>query len=102
MTDVGKQHLAQEKERMKKQADLKRAERSFQPGDWVFLKAQPYVQSSLPPRANQKLSFKFFRPYQVLSRFGEVAYKLKWLESCNTLKFLDFRTLLLGDSESSL
>jgi hypothetical protein len=77
MTEVVKQHLAQAKDRMKKQVDLKRAERSFQSGDWVFLKARPYVQSSLAPRANQKLSFKFFGPYQVLSRIGNVAYKLQ-------------------------
>jgi hypothetical protein len=43
----------------------------------VFLKAQPYVQSSLAPRANQKLSFKFFGPYKVLSKIGNVAYKLQ-------------------------
>lgn len=45
-------------------------------GDKVFLKLQPYIQSSLVPRANQKLAFKFFRPFEVLARVGRVAYKL--------------------------
>ena len=37
---------------------------------------QPYVQSSLAPRANQKLSFKFFGPFQIAARVGSVAYRL--------------------------
>ncbi|WVZ80006.1 LOW QUALITY PROTEIN: hypothetical protein U9M48_027524 [Paspalum notatum var. saurae] len=74
MTDATFGHA---KTRMKKQADKGRSEREFQVGDWVFLKLQPYVQSSLAPRANQKLAFKFFGPYQILSRVGSVAYKLQ-------------------------
>ena len=42
---------------------------------------QPYVQTSLAPRANQKLSYKFYGPFRVLSRIGSVAYKLELPES---------------------
>lgn len=77
ITDLIRQHLARAKERMKWQADKKRSERQFQIGDMVFLKIQPYVQSSLAPRANQKLSFKFYGPFQVLDRIGSVAFKLQ-------------------------
>jgi hypothetical protein len=35
------------------------------------------VQSSLAPRANQKLSFKFFGPFKILDKVGSVAYKLE-------------------------
>jgi hypothetical protein len=52
MNELVKQHLLRAKERMKRQADKRRSERVFQVGDWVFLKAQPYVQSSLALRAN--------------------------------------------------
>jgi hypothetical protein len=45
-------------------------------GDLVFLKIQPYAQSSLAVRSNQKLSFKFFGPYPILQQVGSIAYKL--------------------------
>lgn len=77
MSGLIQQHLQRAKSRMKKQADHKRSERVLQVGDWVFLKLQPYVQSSLAPRANQKLAFRFFGPYKVLAKIGSVAYRLQ-------------------------
>jgi hypothetical protein len=62
---------------MKHQADKDRSERSFEIGDMVYLKLQPHIQSSVAPRSNHKLSFKFFGPFQVLQKVGSVAYKLK-------------------------
>lgn len=52
MTDLILQHLSRSKERMKRQADKKRSKRQFHVGDMVFLKMQPYVQSTLAARAN--------------------------------------------------
>ena len=63
MQNLIKQHLLRAQRCMKEQADKKRSERTFQTGDWVYLKLQSYVQSSLAPRANQKLSFKFLGPF---------------------------------------
>jgi hypothetical protein len=77
MTDVIKQHLNRAKQRMKKQADTKRSERTFQLNDWIFLKLQPYVQSSMADRAHQKLAFKFFGPFRIVERVGSVAYRLE-------------------------
>jgi hypothetical protein len=62
---------------MKRQADKGRSEREFASGDWVFLKLQSYVQSSVAVRVHQKLAFKFFGPFQVLRRVGAVAYELQ-------------------------
>jgi hypothetical protein len=76
MTKVIRQHLNRANVRMKNQADKGRTERSFEVGDLVFLKLQPYIQSSLAPRANQKLAFKFFGPFSVVQEVGSVAYKL--------------------------
>lgn len=81
ITALIKQHLTRSRLRMKIQADKKRSERSFEVGDLIFLKLQPYAQSSLATRANQKLSYKFFGPYRVLARVGQVAYKLDLPES---------------------
>jgi len=77
MNDLILQHLSRAKERMKRQADKNRSERQFQVGDMVFLKMQPYVQSTLAARANQKLAFKYYGPFKILARVGFVAYKLE-------------------------
>lgn len=76
MNRLLQQHLVRAQQRMKKQADKHRSERPFSVGEWVFLKLQPYIQSSLAPRANQKLAFKFFGPFKVLAKMGTMAYKL--------------------------
>lgn len=71
-----KQQLLRAQQRMKAQSDKHRTERSFSMGDQVFLKLQPYIQESVAPRANHKLAYKFFGPYTILERVGEVAYRL--------------------------
>lgn len=76
MDQLLQHHLHHAKHRLKKQADQPRSERHFDVGDMVFLKLQPYVQSSLAPRSHQKLAFRFFGPYEVLQPVGTVAYKL--------------------------
>lgn len=81
MQQLIKQYLSRAQECTKCQADKKRSERVFSVGDVVYLKLQPYVQSSLAPRANQKLSFKFFGPFKIVEKIGAVAYKLLLLAS---------------------
>jgi hypothetical protein len=71
------QHLARATNRMKMQADKNRTERSFAVGSWVYVKLQPYVQTSVANRANQKLSFRFFGPYLITKKIGSVAYRLQ-------------------------
>lgn len=73
--DLLKQHLSRAQLRMKTQADKHRTERVFQVGDMVYLKLQRYVQNSVQHRSN-KLSFKFFGPFEILEKIGSVAYKL--------------------------
>jgi len=70
------QQLLRAQQRMKHHADKNRSERSFEVGDSVYLKLQPYIQSSVAPRSNQKLAYRFFGPFKILARVGAVAYKL--------------------------
>jgi len=61
---------------MKQQCDLHRTERVFNVSDWVHLRLQPYKQQSVTSRASHKLSPRFFGPFQILAKIGEVAYRL--------------------------
>ncbi|KAJ3686553.1 hypothetical protein LUZ61_015717 [Rhynchospora tenuis] len=69
-------HLKRAQEKMKKQADKKRVARSFKVGDWVYMKLQPYRQVSVSGQAHSKLNPKFYGPYEIIEKVGEVAYKL--------------------------
>ena len=48
----------------------------FQGGNLVFLKVQPYRQKSLARCSNEKLSLRYFGPYQIVQKEGKVAYEL--------------------------
>ena len=67
---------------MKHHADKNRCERTFEVGDSVYLKLQPYIQSSVAPRSNQKLAYSFFGPFKILAKVGTVAYKLALPPEC--------------------
>jgi len=54
---------------------------SFAIGDFVYLKRHPYRMKSLATRVNHKLEARFYGPFEVLERIGEVAYRLKLSKS---------------------
>lgn len=72
-------HLLRAHNRFKKKADRDRTERSFNVGDQVLLKLQPYAQSTVANRPCRKLAYKFFGPFPVVQKFGSLAYKLELL-----------------------
>lgn len=80
MIQLAKNNLKAAQERMKIYVDKNRTGRCFDVGDWVYLRLQPYRQSSVAMRRNLKLSAKYYGPFQVLARVGLVAYKLKLLD----------------------
>jgi hypothetical protein len=66
---------------MKFQADKRRSDRVFQEGELVFLKLQPYVQSSVVNRPCPELAYKYFGPFKVLKKIGSVVYYLELPEN---------------------
>lgn len=61
---------------MKAQADKKRTLRTFDVGDMVFVRLQPYRKISFKGHSYHKLSPKYFGPFKVMKQVGNVAYKL--------------------------
>ncbi|GKF69151.1 retrotransposable element Tf2 [Tanacetum coccineum] len=69
-------HIKRSQDRMKKYADLKRSEREFKVGMWVYLKLQPHRQVTIRQSTQNKLSPKYYGPFLIIAKVGAVAYKL--------------------------
>ncbi|XP_026459891.1 uncharacterized protein LOC113360615 [Papaver somniferum] len=77
MLDILKDSLSVSQARMKFFADQNRTERSFEVGDSVYLKLHPYRQVSVSLKKNFKLSAKYYGPFTVIDKVGNLAYKLQ-------------------------
>ena len=62
--------------RQKSNADKKRREISFNPGDFVYLKVSP-IRGTRRFQVQGKLAPRYIGPYQVLKKVGTVAYCLE-------------------------
>lgn len=76
-TEILRENIARAQACYKQFADAKRTERSFEIGDMVFLKIQPYRQSSVRLQKHLKLRSKYFGPFKVIQKIGAVANKLE-------------------------
>ena len=77
-----KENLAKAQERMKHFADKNRVDRSFDIGDMVYLKLQPYRHTSLSIHRCLKLHSKYYGPFKVLAKVGNTSYKILLPEGC--------------------
>lgn len=70
--------LAHAQNRMKQVYDKGHKESEFQLGDMVYVSLHSYRQQLVERRMNMKLSAKYYGPYKVIGKLGEVAYKLEF------------------------
>ncbi|KAD7476873.1 hypothetical protein E3N88_00009 [Mikania micrantha] len=67
-----KQHMAAAQNVMKNNADKKRREVQFLVGECVYVKLKQYRQQLAAKRIHQKLAPKFFGPFQIKERVGQI------------------------------
>ena len=72
-----KENIQQAQNPQKIYADQRRTERTFEEGDLVFLRLQPYKQTSIKKNGAEKLKPRFYGPYKILRKIGAVAYELQ-------------------------
>ncbi|XP_050890468.1 uncharacterized protein LOC127095884 [Lathyrus oleraceus] len=72
-----KENLTKARNRMVQQVNLHRKDKQFEVDQWVFLKLQPYRQSSVQHRPSQKLAKRYYGPFRIRRRIGPVAYELE-------------------------
>lgn len=62
---------------MERLADDKRRDVSFTIGQWVYVKLWPFCQRTVAGLIHPKLSKRYFGPFQVIERVGQVSNRLK-------------------------
>lgn len=58
-------------------ANKHKTDREFAIGDFVYLKLQPHRQVTVKHGAYNKLSTRYYGPFEIETRIGKVAYRLK-------------------------
>lgn len=62
---------------MAQQTNKHLSERTFDIGDFVVPKLQPYRKVTARQQAYHKLTPRFYGPFKILDRIGHVVYKLE-------------------------
>ena len=70
-------NIARAQNQYKQYVDQKRTERSFEVGDMVYLMLQPFQKSTLKRGGSEKLKPRYYGPFRITRRIGELAYELE-------------------------
>jgi hypothetical protein len=62
---------------MKHTQDKTRRDAQYAVGDWIWLRVQQWSAVGVTFAAPSKLGPKFYGPYQILQRIGDVSYKVQ-------------------------
>lgn len=71
-----KKNLILAQQHMKQFDDKHRRKVVYEVGDWVFLKFQLYQMKSLARKLNEKLSPRYYGPFQIIDMVSQVSYRL--------------------------
>jgi hypothetical protein len=71
------ERLEQTQSYQKLQYDRKHREVEFQPGLWVWLRLLHRPMASLDIKGKGKVGPKFYGPFKIMERVGDVAYKMQ-------------------------
>lgn len=77
-----KTNLCKARDQNRVQANKHKHDVVYQVGDWVFLKLQPNQLWSLARKPNEKLSPRFYGPYQIVECIGQVVNLQLLKKSC--------------------
>ena len=72
-----KDHLQRAQNQQKVQANKHKVEHTFEVGDLVYLRLQPYRRDSIKRSGAEKLQPCFFGPYRINRKIGAMAYELE-------------------------
>ena len=71
-----KNHLHRAQQKMQQYANQKRRAVSFEVGEHVYVKLQPYKQTTIASKRNEKLGPRCYSPFPIEGKVGLVAYAL--------------------------
>ncbi|GJW46494.1 retrotransposable element Tf2 [Tanacetum coccineum] len=69
-------HLQRARDRMRNLANKHMIDRQFEVGVWVYVKLHPHRQVTIRKSIYNKLSSKYYSPFQIIKKIGKVAYQL--------------------------
>jgi hypothetical protein len=75
--DEIRQQLLLSQDSMRDHHNKKRRATKFQAGDWAWLRLQHQAAAGMTLIKHSKVSPRFFAPYKVVERIGDVAYHLQ-------------------------